>query len=83
MRYFKTRRSFRKEFKRQLKFAIIAACGFTIAFAWREVIFNSVSKLAVRLTDSAELGQSPIFTAALITALGVFIILISSKLLKG
>lgn len=33
MRIFQTKRSFRKEFKRQIKLAIIAAVGFTVAFS--------------------------------------------------
>jgi uncharacterized membrane protein len=82
MRLFKTKRSFKSEFKRQIKFAIIAAVGFTIAFAWREYIFASIENLANNLSIQLNLGQSPIFTPILLSIIGVIIILITSKLFR-
>ena len=37
----KPKRTFKSEFKRQIRLAIAAAAGFLIAFAWREAIFNA------------------------------------------
>ena len=83
MRIFKTKRSFRKEFKRQIKFAIIAAIGFTIAFSWREAVFNSFQNFVGRFLDLPSTHYTTqIYTSIAITLVGVLIIMISSKLLK-
>ncbi len=81
-RVFHTRSSFKKEFKRQLKFALIAAIGFTIALAWRDSIrkiSSSVIETFLNITGSA---LSEIYIALFITIIGVIIILITSKTLK-
>ena len=38
MRLLRTKKNFRSELKRQLRYAIAAACGFLIIFAWRDAI---------------------------------------------
>jgi len=81
MRIFKTKKSFRKEFRRQLKFALIAAIGFTVAFAWRNAIFSNTQKLITKLTEQTQLIQNEFLTALLITFFAVFAILIISKIL--
>lgn len=83
MRIFKTKRSFRKEFKRQIKLAIIAAIGFTIAFAWREAIFSLFQNFVSRFLDvTPDHYLSNMYTSIAITFAGVLIIFITSKLLK-
>lgn len=76
-------RSFRKEFKRQIRLAIVAAIGFSIAFAWRNAIFDSLQGLVSKFSN-LPLGNftNEIYTAILMTFLGVILILITSKLLK-
>lgn len=79
----KTKRSFRKEFKKQIRFAITAAIGFTIAFAWREAVFNLFLNFTSRILDlSFEHYTTKIYTAILITVLGVLLIFLTSKVLK-
>lgn len=82
MRIFKTKRTFKREFKRQVKYAIAAAVGFLIAFAWRDAIYNAVHELIVKFTEETQTATSEISTAIFITIVGVFIILISSRLLR-
>lgn len=83
MKVFKTKRSFRKEFKRQIKFAIIAAIGFTIAFAWREAVFSTFQSFVARFLDvTPDHYLSENYTALAITIAGVLVIFITSKLLK-
>ena len=82
MRILKTNKSFRKEFKRQIKLAIVAAIGFTIAFAWKETILNMMENTAITLGNNLSLGYSPLFMPLLTTFLGVIIIYILTKLLK-
>lgn len=82
MRLIKTKKNFRKEFKRQLRYAIAAAAGFLIIFAWREAILESVRDLVVKFEENARYVSSEIFTAMVITVIAVLIILLSSKILK-
>ncbi len=82
MRLIKTKKSFRKEFKRQLRYAIAVAVGFMIIYSWRQAIWNSTYVLVEKLTENTKNMASNIATSLIITLVGVLIILISSKLLK-
>lgn len=82
-RIFRTKKSFRDEFKRQIRFALTSAIGFTIAFVWRDAIFQMFSSFTSRILDIAEEHYTTkIYTAVIITLLGALLIIISSKLLK-
>ena len=84
LRLFKHKSSFKKEFKKQIKLAIIAAVGLTIAFSWREAIFNTFENFVSRFLDiPPDHYLSNIYTAITITLAGVLIILGTSKILKG
>lgn len=79
----KTKRSFKQEFKKQIRFAITAAIGFTIAFSWREAVFDMFLNFTSRVLDlSVEHYSTKIYTAILITILGVLLIFFTSKILK-
>ena len=78
----KTKRSFKKELKRQIKYAIAAAVGFTIAFAWKEAIWNSAENLAERFFNEAKDSVNNFSTAIVISIIGVLIILISARLFR-
>jgi len=78
MRLLKTKKNFRKELKRQLRYAIAAAVGFLIIYAWRESILRFTELIVVKTQD----GVSWISSALIITIIGVLIIILSSKLLK-
>lgn len=83
MQILKTKRSFRKEFKRQIRLAIVAAIGFTIAYSWKEAIFSSFQTYVSRfLQVSPEHHLTQNYTAIAITLFGVIAILITSALLK-
>lgn len=79
---FKTKRSFRKELKRQVRYAIAAAVGFIIIYAWRESIINITQSFVEKFIENTQAVSSNILSALLITTIGVLIIVISSKLLK-
>ena len=83
MKIMQTKRSFRAEFKRQIRLAITAAIGFSIAYAWREAIFETFQNFVTRFLDIQE-GHylSETYTAVFITITGVIIILLTSKLLR-
>jgi len=76
-------KSFKKELKKQLRFAITAAIGFSIAFAWRESIFDMFKSFVSRFFDlTPEHYSTEIYTAVVITVTGVVLIFLTSKLLK-
>jgi hypothetical protein len=79
---FKTHRSFKKEFRRQIRLAVVAAIGFTVAFAWRNAIYTSTQNLIRQLVESTGTVFNETFTALLITLLAVIVIFITSKILK-
>lgn len=83
MEILKTKRSFRKEFKRQLRLAIAAAIGFTIGYAWRNAIFAFFQSFVSRFMD-VPLGHytTESYTALAITLAGVLLILVTSRLLE-
>ena len=59
--------------------ALVAAIGFTIAFAWRDSLSQILEKTAENLGYTAGLGSSPLFMPLLTTVLGVLLIIILSK----
>jgi hypothetical protein len=82
MRILKTKKNFRSEFKRQLRYAIAAAVGFMIIYAWRDSILAITKTMVEKFQESTTVASANIISALLISVVGVFIILITSKLLK-
>ena len=83
MKILKTKRSFKKEFKRQIKLAIVAAAGFSIAFAWRQALFDAFQNYVSRILDvQKDHYLTEIYTATAITLAGVALIFVTSKLLR-
>ena len=77
-----SRRSFKTEFRRQMRFAIGAAVGFLIAFAWREAIYSSIEKLILQFNPLISTSLSKYYSAIFLTFLGVIILFLSAKILK-
>ena len=82
MRLIKTKKNFRQELKRQLRYAIAAAVGFMVIFAWRDAILTGTKSLIEKISATTEVVTTEVSTALFITVTGVLIILITSKLLK-
>jgi ADP-heptose:LPS heptosyltransferase len=83
MKIFDTKRSFRKEFKRQIRLALVAAIGFTVAFAWKEAVFDTFQSFIARFLDvPKDQYLSETYTALAITLAGVLAIFITSKILR-
>ena len=74
-------RNFKKEFKQQLRFLINITLGFTIAFTWRQTIFDAVQTLIQKFMKAEGL-KSSILTSAAITIISLILIYISSQSLK-
>lgn len=72
---------FKKELKKQIRMAITAAIGFLIAFSWRDYILTLTQGWLSQYQYLAE--DIALFSAIFLTFTGVFLIIISSKLLEG
>lgn len=83
MEILRTRRSFKKEFKKQLRLALTASIGFLIAYGWRNAVFDSFQSFVSRFFD-VPFGHyaTEIYTAIGLTLIGVIFIFITSKLLR-
>jgi len=80
--YFVKGRRFKKEFKRQLRMLIVITLGFTIAFTWRQTIFDislSIIKFFTKVQDSSALS---ILASILITVVSLVLIYITSYYLR-
>jgi len=78
----KVKRSFKKEFKRQVRMAAAAAIGFIIAFSWRNFVYDMTKAWLEKITPLSGAFESGLASALLITVIGVILILISSRLLR-
>jgi len=74
--------SFKKEFKRQVRMLIVITFGFTIAFTWRQTIFDLSLNLVKLITHIQSSSQLSIMTSSLITIFSLIIIYISAHWLK-
>jgi hypothetical protein len=83
MNIFETKRSFRLEFKRQIRLAVTAAIGFSIAYSWKESMFATFQSFVTRVFD-VPIGHylTQVYTSIFITFLGVALIFLTSKLLR-
>lgn len=83
MKIFNTKRTFRREFKRQLRLAIVAAIGFTVAFAWRNAVYDAFQNWVARILDiTPQHYTTETYTALGITLFGVLAIFITSRILR-
>ncbi len=81
-RLFGAERSFRREFKKQLRLLIIITLGFTIAFTWRQTIFDLSLAFVSYLTETQNTSELSILASLFITALSVVLIYIMAHFLK-
>ncbi|MBU0760054.1 MAG: hypothetical protein KJ600_00430 [Nanoarchaeota archaeon] len=80
-RFFVGGKNFQKEFKKQVRLIVIVTLGFTIAFSWRQTIFDAVQTLVQKLTNSNGLPSS-VLTSIVITLISLLIIYITAHLLR-
>jgi hypothetical protein len=75
-------RSFKREFRRQLRLLIIITLGFTIAFTWRQTIFDLSLNFISYLTNITNNSELDILASTLITAVSLIVIYITAHILK-
>jgi hypothetical protein len=76
------KKKFTKDFKEHLRIGLTAAVGFTIAFAWREPLILMVNSFASKVLKSTIEYQASIWSAFIITFIGVIIIWYLSRILR-
>jgi len=74
--------SFKKEFRRQVRMIIVFTLGFTIAFTWRQTIFDLSLTLVTFLTKVKNSSELSILTSVLITVISLILIFLTSHFLK-
>jgi hypothetical protein len=83
MRKIKVKKSFVKEFKRQLRMAISAAVGFLIAFSWKDTLLKVLETQVKSFTTMTSTLNVNFISSLIATVLGAIIIVFSSRLLKN
>lgn len=74
---------FKKEFKKQIRYLIIITLGFTIAFTWRQTIFDLSQSFIKSITHIENLESLSILTSLFITFFGILLIYLSAHFLKN
>ena len=70
------------QFKENLRIGLSAAVGFVIAFAWREPIWDFLNGFVLKYVKATAGLQAGIYSALIITIIGVIIIYFIGKWLK-
>lgn len=73
---------FKKEVKRQIRLLIIVTLGFTIAFSWRQTVFDIFQTLVQDLFATISPTASSVLTSTFITVVSLILILIVSYFLQ-
>jgi hypothetical protein len=73
---------FRRELKNEIRLFIVVAIAFSIAFAWRQTIFDAALFLTHTLFNIKGEIKASVMASILITLIGLALILLSSKFLK-
>lgn len=81
-RFFIKGRSFESEFKRQLRMLIVVTLGFTIAFTWRQTIFDLSQSFINFFIHIQSSSLSSILASIFITIISILLIYITSYYLK-
>ena len=74
--------AFKREFKIQIRMLVIITLGFTIAFTWRQTVFDASQELVqffINVKDSTTLS---ILTSLFITIFSLLIIYLTAHFLK-
>ncbi len=76
------RKAFNKELKKQIRFLVIITLGFTIAFTWRQTIFDLSISFVKFITHVQNSSALSIYASIFITLLSIGLIYLASHFLK-
>ncbi len=75
-------RQFHNEFRKQMRLLIVFTLGFTIAFTWRQTIFDLSQSFIQFITNIKDSKLSSILTSTFITIISIILIYLTSHFLK-
>ncbi|MEK6906594.1 MAG: hypothetical protein AABW81_03160 [Nanoarchaeota archaeon] len=73
---------FKREFKHQLRLFITFTLGFTIAFTWRQTIFDASSNFMRFITHIKDSTTLSLVSSLFVTVVSLLLIYLSTQLLK-
>jgi hypothetical protein len=73
---------FQKEFRRQMRMLLVITFSFTIAFTWRQTIFDLSEAFVQLITHVQSSALSSILTSTFITLISLVLIYVSAHFLK-
>jgi hypothetical protein len=80
--YFYLGSNYREEFRKQMRLIIVFTLGFTIAFSWRETIFDLSKSFVQWIAGIKNANASSIWASVFITIVSLFLIFLTAKWLK-
>ena len=75
-------RHFQAEFRRQIRMLIVVTLGFTIAFTWRQTLFDVVQTAVEFFTNIQNSATLSILTSTATTLIALLVIYFASKFLQ-
>ena len=75
-------RSFKRDFRHQLKTLIVVGAGFTIAFTWRQTIFDISERAVQFFTNIRDSSVLSLATSIFTTLFSLVVVLLIIYLLK-
>tara|TARA_Y100000310_G_scaffold255210_1_gene262510 strand:+ start:347 stop:634 length:288 start_codon:yes stop_codon:yes gene_type:complete len=81
-KFFVGGQQFKKEFRRQIRLLVIITLAFTIAFAWRQTVFDAAQNLITRFINVTGATTASILTSLFISIVAVIIIYLAAHFLK-
>lgn len=75
-------KNFRKDFRKQLKTLVVVGAGFTIAFTWRQTIFDISQKIVQFITNIKSSSILSLATSIFTTIISGLIVLVVLYFLK-
>ena len=73
---------FKREFRKQIRMLVIVTLGFTIAFTWRQTIFDASQSIVQFFIDVQNSTTLSILTSLLITTISVLLVYLTAHFLK-
>jgi hypothetical protein len=80
--YFYLGNHYRQEFRKQMRLFIIFTLGFTIAFTWRETVFDLSKSLVNLIAHPTNPNATSIWASVFITIVSALLIFLTAKWLR-
>ncbi|MFH1307576.1 MAG: hypothetical protein ABIH72_01870 [archaeon] len=77
-----TERNFKREFANQIRLLIVITLGFTIAFTWRQTVFDISLSFVRFITHIEDSSAASIVTSVFITIVSLIVIYLVAHWLK-